>query len=385
MSNKPFQQTTRALENGGRGGRVIVSLVVALAVAWFAWFAFASLSLTAISQTARLESFQNVHTISSPVEARVSALHVALNTEVSEGQLLLTLEGNDQSNLLEQKQSELTASEERLESLREMVRINERLVTVLENEIAEAERQSVLREQEQSAIVALAQSDRERSARLWQSRHIEESRYLRDVNAAEQAEFAAAATVSAARQEVIARRRELLEQERELALNRLEVEALEAGLETEALEVSRLSLQLAERSLRAPVDGRIEHLENLRPGSVVSVGDKVLSIVPADSLRVTAFFDARLLALLKPGQRAKMELAGHPWTSFGFLDLELAAVGAEDRNGLIEVQFHVIDQQSFPVAVQHGVQGLVRIEVRRAKPWERVLQMVTASDPVAAW
>ncbi|MFL5537733.1 MAG: HlyD family efflux transporter periplasmic adaptor subunit [Longimicrobiaceae bacterium] len=57
--------------------------------------------------------------------------------------------------------------------------------------------------------------------------------------------------------------------------------AADGDAAVEAARLQRLEHQAGERSIRAPVDGRVGEAMELRPGAVVRAGEPVGSVVPA--------------------------------------------------------------------------------------------------------
>ena len=80
-----------------------------------------------------------------------------------------------------------------------------------------------------------------------------------------------------------------------------------------ALEQAELALSYA--TVVAPVNGFVTDLD-LSPGSYVSVGSPVLSLVNADSWRVVAYFKETQLLHIRPGQAARVYLPAYPDVRF---------------------------------------------------------------------
>lgn len=84
--------------------------------------------------------------------------------------------------------------------------------------------------------------------------------------------------------------------------------------------------QLAERSLRAPFDGRVADLR-VRTGQSVSPGDVVLSLVSETTEpTVVALLPGHYRPLLEPGMRLRFEVQGY---EYAYLELTVDNVGAE--------------------------------------------------------
>ena len=107
-----------------------------------------------------------------------------------------------------------------------------------------------------------------------------------------------------------------MENERQTRVVRLERETVELGgdIDIEQATIRRLERDITERQVRAPVSGKIGEVTDVRVGSVVAAGAKLCAIVPTGSPRAVAQFSPVVVGRLKPGQPARLRLAGFPWT-----------------------------------------------------------------------
>ena len=79
----------------------------------------------------------------------------------------------------------------------------------------------------------------------------------------------------------------------------------------------KLKYNIEQRTVRAPISGRIADVTPLTPGSVVAAGKRVCTIVPDGGLRVVAYLPpAMALGRVQIGQAAQVRLEGFPWTQY---------------------------------------------------------------------
>ena len=124
------------------------------------------------------------------------------------------------------------------------------------------------------------------------------------------------------------------------------------------------------RTIRAPVAGRIGAMGPLRPGTVIKEAARVATVIPRGQMRVTAHFDAAgAVGRVRQGQRGRLRLFGFPWTKFGTVETEVASVGNEASEGRVRVELTIANAAAgLPIPVQHGLPGLVEVEVDNISP-----------------
>ena len=73
-----------------------------------------------------------------------------------------------------------------------------------------------------------------------------------------------------------------------------------------------------------PVGGR--HFEHERPpGTLIQPGEPLATIVPSGEPRAVAHFPPVVIGRIQPGQRARLRLAGFPWTQYGTVPATVAS------------------------------------------------------------
>ena len=116
-------------------------------------------------------------------------------------------------------------------------------------------------------------------------------------------------------------------------------------------------------------------IAELREGGYLSEGQKVGAIIPAGAIKLVAQF-APLTAAgrIRPGQPARMRLAGFPWAQYGSVAATVTGVANEPRDGLLRVELSVRPESVPRVPLQHGLSGTVEVRVDRLSPATLVLR-----------
>ena len=101
----------------------------------------------------------------------------------------------------------------------------------------------------------------------------------------------------------------------ELESSRISADMAEASLDLAKANLASAQIDLERASITSPVDGTIVNL-TLREGNYVSQGSPVLSVVAANSIYVTGYFEETKLPLIHEGQKATITLmsGGKPIT-----------------------------------------------------------------------
>ena len=106
-----------------------------------------------------------------------------------------------------------------------------------------------------------------------------------------------------------------------------EVEQRRHALEA---ELAKAAKRAALHRLTAPVDGTVQQLAVHTVGGVVTPAQELMVIVPAEGgLHVEAFFENKDIGFIAEGQPAAVKVDAFPFTTFGTLESELAAVSRD--------------------------------------------------------
>lgn len=384
----PFSRTLRSLEADGHR-RWAAGLIPALLllVAWGVWFLVARVAVYEVSERAWLAVDREAHPIAAPVPGRISSLRIALGQQVAAGEVLAELEGEEQQARLEEERARWTGLERQSAALRQQIAAGqqERTSRGQASRAATEESRSRLREAEAAAL--LAEQEAERQARLLAGGLVPAAEAERARSLAEQRRAAAESLrqtlgrLAFEEQGTESEQRgDLDELERELALLAAQANGARAA-------VRRLQRDLELRTLRAPVAGRIGQIAPVRVGSVVTTGEPLGFVVPqGEILAIAELAPAAALGRVRPGQRARIVLDSFPAAQYGELPATVVRVASEPRDGRIRVELALRPDRRSRLPLQHGLPGLVEVEVEKVTPATLVLRTVgkVFERPVAA-
>jgi len=151
---------------------------------------------------------------------------------------------------------------------------------------------------------------------------------------------------------------------------------LRSQMATTTSVTRRLENEIERRRIRAPMDGRLGEVAELRIGAFVAEGQRLGAIIPAGRLRVVAEFEpSSALGRIRPGQQARLRLVGFPWTEYGSIATTVDNVASEVRAGTVRVELTMQPDAASAVPFQHGMPGAVEIEVERLSPAALVLRV----------
>jgi multidrug resistance efflux pump len=370
-----FTRTLQTLQ-GDRsiGATAGLLLAIVLLAAWLWWCLFARVALHETSTEARLEVDRAVHPVQSPLVGKVARTWLAAGSEVRAGDPLIELDTSAER---------LQAAEERsrLEAIRAEIAARRREADAEENaarqERASArsavdEARAAVSQAEAAARFATGQSERALALDTHGATSKEQLARLRAE--AEQAGFAverARAVVQRIEQEHLTR-----DLEREVRLRRMAVEItrLEGQANTLEASIHRLDNEVERRIVRAPIDGFLAEAATLRVGAVLSEAEHVASLVPSGDLVVVArFAPPAALGRIAPGQPATLHLDGFPWGEYGAIRAKVARVASEVREGTVRVELLLDGPPPARIPLQHGLPGIVEVEVERSTPMALIL------------
>jgi membrane fusion protein (multidrug efflux system) len=233
------------------------------------------------------------------------------------------------------------------------------------------------RESEAQAASQFADEESRRFAQLKQREGISELEMLR-ARAEELKRHAAAQALLLDAQRIEADQRTRDSQARaRIEQLRKDIAELEGQIATVGSAVQVLQTEIEKRRVRAPVDGQLGEVSNLPAGTVVREGERVGAVVPDGQLRVVAQLQpATALGRVRKGQRARVRLDGFPWLEFGSLSARVETVAQEPRDGLVRVDLAVLPSPDDRIPLQHGLPGIVEIDVERVSPAALLLRAV---------
>jgi membrane fusion protein (multidrug efflux system) len=359
--------------------RTLLGLVVAFAVlgAWGAWLFLARVTLYEVTSDARLEAELAGYTIEAAAGGRVVNTRLALGQEVKAGDVLAELDTDEQQLRLEEERSRLTAVAPQIEALAQEVASEQQAVedSRQANGVALEEARARVREVESAA--QFKEEEAKRLAGLFREGVIAEMEVLR-VRAEAQGRRAEVESLQHAVTK-LERQQRTAESERRVRIDKLlrEKIELEGQRATSAATISRLQNEIERRTIRAPASGQLGEVTTSKEGAVVSAGDKLGTVVPsAGTLKIVAEFPPSALGRVRAGQGALMRLASFPWTQYGSLPATVTRIAGEARDGKIRVELAVRADAPSSIPLQHGLPGVVEIEIERVSPATLLLRTV---------
>ncbi len=358
----PFSKTLTFLQTDDRApfGRIAVA-VFAIIVAWAAWLGWAQTTVYAVSEEGRLLAAGAASPVQTPVAGVVAESALVLGADVKAGDVLLRLDAH--AELLSKAEEEARA-----EGLREVAASLSRIIDA-ERALADANRKAgetrvmsaAARAKVAARLAALSREEEAISRRLKAESLISNLEALKTgqdvqrqtgqltISSADKAE--ASADVERAYREMDVR---LLMLGKDLVEVRARLAASQAA-------VASLDWEIARRSIRASLDGKVADVAALPPGAAVAPGQTVATIVPQAPLRWVATFSPReVVGRIHPGQTARIRLDAFPWTAYGALRATVVSVGSEPRERRVRVEFALVDDNP-DIPLSHGMTGVTDV------------------------
>lgn len=371
-----FRHTLRSLSADGFRGTLLRMLAAALLLAgWGAWFLTARVPVYKRSEHARLELVDRVTSVSSTVAGRVVAVHAELGQAVEAGAVLVQLDtGELELELAELELAGAVHASQR-EALDRQIEVEGR---ALERFRASAEArlpEERARLAAAEAAAAALEDEVSRLERLHAGGAVPELQLVQTrARAADARAAAEAVRLGAVR---IERELEVEEEDRRAEIEELRVERrrLEGEEAVARAAAERVQSGLVNRSLRAPRAGVVAERVTVELGSAVAAGREIVRLAHPGPVQVTARFPvADALGHLRPGQAARIRLAGFSWSEYGSLEATVRRVGGEERDGALHVELELAADAASRIPVQHGLTASVAVEVERVSPAALVLR-----------
>jgi multidrug resistance efflux pump len=334
MSLIPYSTTLRALEADRRGAGVPVLLLAAgLFGGWLAWAVGAEVAVTAESASAEIAPLLPPRVLAAPAESILESRSMQPGQRVRAGELLATFDRREAVARLDALGARRVAVSLAGAAIaaqqaagREALAAERRA-----EEAAAGERER--RAGEAAAAAALANEVAAREARLAAAGLLAPAAAARSRAEAEQRRAAAAAAVLGG--EAGRRRGGAALADRIATVARLDGELARARgeLATLAAEIEGTRREVALRSLRAPVAGRLAEVTTAQPGAPVGRGAPLVTLVPEGAMGVIAYFVSPAGGAIRAGQRAWVRLAARPGGGPASLAATVTAVAAAPGAG----------------------------------------------------
>jgi multidrug resistance efflux pump len=359
-------------------------LITGFLALWSTWLVIGRVAVFASTTSGRLEVDRENHPVDATVAGRVVAFHASVGQAVKTGDVLIEIDATPEQLARTEEQARLAPAASQIGAMREELKAQERALEGdrRANQAALAQAQA----EQRRARTAAASADQEwnRIQELQKRKLVSELDADRTRNAAtekqNQAESAAFAS------QALMESTEAKEQERLAQIARLKRDIAEMqGTRAEAAAASdRLRYDIEQRTVRAPVDGTIAEVMQVRAGRVLAAGTRICTIVPSGDLRIVALYPpAVALGRIREGQSARVRLEGFPWTQYGSPTARVTSVAGEAHDGTIRVEL-TLESRTPDIPLQHGLPAEVDVEIERVSPLALVLRTIGAQTRLAA-
>ncbi len=379
----PFTNTHQALiAEGLRSGWFGFATIAGILALWLAWFFFAEVGIYQAGP-ARLEAERSIQTLEVMTEGRIVSVALAVAREVRAGEVLVQLEDTAVRLKLAEHRAQLESAAAQLRAVVAEIAAQRSALAQTRKATPMAGAELRLRYEQAQPAAQVAQEE------LVRWRTLRQQGFVTDLQLLSQEAMA-----QRRRSEVEELRLAMLRQGldrsaddagREASIERLRRDAAELeGLVATTRElVQQAEHELRNYTLRAPVAGPLADVAELRPGMIVRPGERLATIVPAGTLKVTAEFPPAALGRVRRGQAATLRLDGFPAEQYGRMQASVLRVAQEPRVGKVRVELAVLsDSHSIPL--QHALPGTVEIEVDRSSPanlaWRTAGALLHRSD-----
>jgi len=374
-----FFRSIRALEaDNARRPWLALLLAAMLLAAWTAWFCLARVAIYEVSDKADIEVDRAAHPVEAQFTGRVVSSQLALDREVHAGEGLVELDADAQHFQLKEERTRLAALAPQVSALEGEIATEEKAWQQEQQASKVGLDESLARSRESEAGALLAEDEARREEQLFSSGVISEVD-LRRARAAAQERRAAAESLQLGTSR-LERQQRTQESERQARIQEIRAQLIQMQGQqaTVSAEIERLEGEVSRRNIKAPVDGTIGDVSNLRIGSVVREGDRLAVVVPRGSLRIVAnFLPPDALGRIKPGQPARLRLEGFPWAQYGSVNATVSSVANEIRDGRIRVELAVDSTANSRIPLQHGLPGTIEVEVERISPAALMLRIAS--------
>lgn len=343
--------------------------------AWFAWFSISRLGVYEVSNSARLEAGGATYDIASKFGGTILTSEMQIGDEVVAGEPLAALDAAVQQLDTAEQLARLESFPARISALKNEIAA---LQSALQSDGQGAGQQNAAlraRIREAEANVAFARENASRLRRQSMNGGVAEIEAERAESVRKQAEAQRDALIAESRKSGFDASSRAGENNARLEALRSELATLQSEEVASQAASGRMSLELDQRIIRAPVSGILGDVLPLRPGSAIAPGQKIATIIPKHKLVIVASYKASTgLGRIRPGQNAEMRLDGFPWTQFGTVKARVLRVAAEARGNNIRVELEPLSPPSHKFAMRHGLTGQVEILIEKASPLSLMLR-----------
>jgi multidrug resistance efflux pump len=371
-----FHRIGRSL-SADSGSKSITAIAIGLLLvfAWLFWAFRARVTEYEVSDSARLELNASTYPVQASLAGQLVYSRLTLGNQVKAGEVLIALDSSAEELSLAEEQARRSSIEPQLQALRAQMK-SEQAGQGDERQVLRFSKEGAMAQYRQAdAQAILAEKESNRASRL-------RSEGILAVAEAERAKAEAQSKRAAAESLKIAAgglepELQVRERDREVRLRQIagDEAKLEAEVETSSAAIRRLEYEIERKRIRAPISGRLGECAVLHRGAHVVEGQQLAIILPNDELHVVAEFNpATAMGRLHPGQHGILRLQAFPWAQFGTVSTHVSRVASEISDGKVRVELTVDRAQHLRIPVQHGLPGLLEVEIERTSPATLILR-----------
>lgn len=269
----------------GKARRNLLIAFVLIAIGGLLWFLRYETYGKYFQETDDAQIEADAVAISPKVSGYVEEVLVQENQDVSAGQALIRIDSRDYRAQVAQARAQIAQARAGVENAQASIEEQKAAIEQAEAQLAAARAKAAHDAGEVSRYAPLVESGAERREQLAQLR-------LAAKQSAEQVRQQSAALVM---------------QRRRVAAMEAQVRQAKAQDQGAQAQLSAADIDLEATSLTSPINGRVGD-STVRVGQFVQAGTRLMSVVPLHKLYVTANFKETQLALMRPGQTAKIEV-----------------------------------------------------------------------------
>lgn len=372
----PFHKTLVFLERDERRAppRLAFASLLLLAL-WSAWLTCTHTTVYAVAQEGRLLAAGAASPVQSPVAGVIATTSLALGAEVSAGDPLVVLDASAEELRREEERTRIRGIAQAIEAVEQILAAERRLAVASAKVGASRVGSAYARAKVAEEVTALSRQQDEAMRRL---RAQQLASGLEALKAAEDMQRQRGQLlISGADTALAAADLDRVRGETEVRLLTLQRELTELTARAAAARsvVAQLDWQIAQRTLRAPVDGVVADVVPLPKGAAVAPNQALATIVPRAKMRWVAKFSPRdAVGRIKPGQRARVRLDAFPWTAYGAVHARVVSVGSEPREQRVRVELEIVDAPR-NIPLSHGMTGVTDVEVEEVSPLRLLLRL----------
>jgi membrane fusion protein (multidrug efflux system) len=372
----PFSKTLTHLQAAEEGSsKRLAVVVVALMIVLGGWLVVSRTTVYAVSEEGRLLAAGAASPVQTPIAGVVAENLVLLGTDVQAGDVLVRLDSSAETLRRAEEQARVEGLQLAAESLALVIEAERNLAAASVKANATRVSSAATRAQVAADVAALSRQQDAAMSRLRDAALVSGLDALKTaeelIRQRGQVKITSADTVQASADLDRVRREadvRLYSLERELTELRARSTASRAAIAT-------LDWEIARRTLRAAIAGKVADATVLPRGAAVSPGETIATIVPQAPLKWVAYFSPReAVGRVQVGQRARIRLDAFPWTAYGALDAIVTGVGSEPREQRIRVEL-ALTRDNPGIHLSHGMTGTTDIEVEEMSPLRLFLRL----------